>query len=247
MGFLPIDDEFRHPECRRLRRRRRDRDRPARADAVPAGVPKTGQMSETMAKVAAHNIAADIQGGPRPSLPIADLPAICVLDAGNNGTSSKRPRPRPRPIRQRPPAQRLYDGRPEAHWAKLAFERYFPPAANAASSPSNEGTCIMSTVTDLTTDTFEQAVAGPGITVIDFWAPGAAPAASMAPQPSAPPACAPTIASPGQRRRATRARRRVQIRSIPTSRRPTRRRAARHRSRAHCADDLVTALDKAAA
>ena len=29
---------------------------------MPAGVPKTGQMSETMAKVAAQNIAADVTG-----------------------------------------------------------------------------------------------------------------------------------------------------------------------------------------
>ncbi len=34
----------------------------------------------------------------------------------------------------------------------------------------------MSTITDLTSDTFDAAVAGPGIAVVDFWAPGAAPA-----------------------------------------------------------------------
>lgn len=48
-------------------------------------MPKTGQMSETMAKVAAHNIAADLRGGQHKRLPLSELAAICVLDAGNNG------------------------------------------------------------------------------------------------------------------------------------------------------------------
>ena len=56
-----------------------------------------------MAKVAAQNIAADLHGGKhRSDLPIAELSAICVLDAGNNGiifkadnvlaTDARRPR-----------------------------------------------------------------------------------------------------------------------------------------------------------
>jgi hypothetical protein len=60
-----FDDEFRHPELT-------DVDAagvataiaPPEPTAVPAGVPKTGQMSEAMAKVASRNIGADIQGGP---------------------------------------------------------------------------------------------------------------------------------------------------------------------------------------
>src|SRR5579872_1220243 len=65
MGWIPVDDEFRHPE---------HRDvfaagvaiaiAPPAPTPVPAGVPKTGQMTETMAKVAARNIAADIAGSP---------------------------------------------------------------------------------------------------------------------------------------------------------------------------------------
>ena len=123
MGFVPVDDEFRHPD---------HRDvfgagvaiaiAPPQPTEVPAGVPKTGQMSETMARVAAHNIAADITGGRHRELSLKELAAICVLDGGNNGIVFR--------------ADRVLAGRdgggtahvmagPQAHWAKLAFERYF--------------------------------------------------------------------------------------------------------------------------
>jgi NADH dehydrogenase FAD-containing subunit len=42
---------------------------PPAATPVPAGVPKTGQMTEGMARVAAHNIAADINGAPHKRMP----------------------------------------------------------------------------------------------------------------------------------------------------------------------------------
>ena len=46
-------------------------------------------MTEVMAKTAAHNIAADIDGAKRATLPLEDLGAICILDAGNNGVIFK--------------------------------------------------------------------------------------------------------------------------------------------------------------
>lgn len=120
MGFVPVDDEFRHPQ---------QRDvygagvaiaiAPPQPTAVPAGVPKTGQMSETMAKVAAHNIAADIQDGARRTLPLAELAAICVVDVGNNGIVFKADKV----LGDGDHARVMAD--PQAHWAKLAFERYF--------------------------------------------------------------------------------------------------------------------------
>jgi sulfide:quinone oxidoreductase len=120
MGFVPVDDEFRHPQ---------QRDvyaagvaiaiAPPRPTAVPAGVPKTGQMSETMAKVAAHNIVADLQGGKRRALPIDELAAICILDAGNNGVIFKADK-----VLGGDGTGHVMSG-PQAHWAKLAFERYF--------------------------------------------------------------------------------------------------------------------------
>ena len=86
---------------------------------IPIAVPKTGYMSEEMAKVAAHNIAAAILGGDTVRLPFPSIDAKCILDAGNTGvimTSDPILGPRDHAW--------LIPG-PEAHWAKLAFEKYF--------------------------------------------------------------------------------------------------------------------------
>lgn len=86
---------------------------------VPCGVPKTGYLSEEMARVVAHNIAASIAGQPLLGLPPGSIDAKCVLDAGNTGiimTSDHFLEPRDHAW--------LIPG-PEAHWAKLAFEKYF--------------------------------------------------------------------------------------------------------------------------
>ncbi|HEX8977612.1 MAG TPA: FAD-dependent oxidoreductase [Solirubrobacteraceae bacterium] len=125
MGFVPVDEQFRHPA---------HRDvfaagvaiaiAPPDPTPVPAGVPKTGQMTETMAKVAAHNIAADLEGTHNDLLPLEDLGAICVLDAGNNGVIFKAEHVLARNGTGKVPSAHLMAG-PQAHWAKLAFERIF--------------------------------------------------------------------------------------------------------------------------
>ena len=82
-------------------------------------MPKTGYASEEMAKIAVHNILADIAGEPLLSLSPGAIDAKCVLDAGNNGiimTADRLLEPREHAW--------LIPG-PEAHWAKLAFEKYF--------------------------------------------------------------------------------------------------------------------------
>ncbi|HLJ04205.1 MAG TPA: FAD/NAD(P)-binding oxidoreductase [Solirubrobacteraceae bacterium] len=125
MGWIPVDDEFRHPE---------HRDvfaagvaiaiAPPAPTPVPAGVPKTGQMTETMAKVAARNIAADIAGSPAAKLPLEDLGASCILDAGNSGCVIVGAR---HVLAQNSTSSgnvHMIAG-PQAHWAKLAFERIF--------------------------------------------------------------------------------------------------------------------------
>jgi hypothetical protein len=55
---------------------------PVGETAVPCGVPKTGYPSEMMAKTAAHNIAADITGGDRASMPFSMIHAYCIMDTG---------------------------------------------------------------------------------------------------------------------------------------------------------------------
>jgi sulfide:quinone oxidoreductase len=127
MGFVPVDEQFRHPE---------HRDvfaagvaiaiAPPEPTPVPAGVPKTGQMTETMAKVAARNIAADLDGTHNELLPLEDLGAICVLDAGNNGVIFKAEHVLARngAANGKKPTAHVMAG-PHAHLAKLAFERIF--------------------------------------------------------------------------------------------------------------------------
>ena len=88
------------------------------ANAV--GVPKTGFPAETMARVAAANIASQIRGQePTKEENFADIPAVCILDAGNNGVvilADKMLPPRKRGV--------MIPG-PQSHAAKIAFEKYF--------------------------------------------------------------------------------------------------------------------------
>ena len=120
MGFLPVTDEFRHTDIEDVYGAGVDiAIAPPGETLVPAGVPKTGQMSEVMAKVAAQNIAADLQGGDRRSMPITELEAVCILDAGNNGIIFKADH-----VLGDSEHPHVMTG-PQAHWAKIAFERIF--------------------------------------------------------------------------------------------------------------------------
>jgi sulfide:quinone oxidoreductase len=86
---------------------------------IPCGVPKTGYLSEEMAKVVAGNIVAAINKQQMVALPPAQIDAKCVMDAGDSGiimSSDHYLEPR---------AQVWLIPGPEAHWAKLAFEKYF--------------------------------------------------------------------------------------------------------------------------
>jgi sulfide:quinone oxidoreductase len=88
--------------------------------ATPVGIPKTGFPTERMAHIAARNIAAQIRGEEPSSRELfGDMPAVCVMDAGNNGVvilADKMLPPREHGV--------LIPG-PQAHAMKLGFEKYF--------------------------------------------------------------------------------------------------------------------------
>lgn len=119
-GFVKVDDHYRtasYPEV--YAAGVAVHVEPPQKTPVPCGVPKTGYLSEEMARVVAHNVVASIMGEPSIGLPPGSIDAKCVLDAGNNGiimTADHFLEPRDHAW--------LIPG-PEAHWAKLAFEKYF--------------------------------------------------------------------------------------------------------------------------
>ena len=76
-------------------------------------------MFPQMAKTAVKNIVADIKGLPRLHKKFEDVAAYCIMDTGNMGmmiVGDHMLAPREHEF--------IIPG-PEAHWAKLAFEKYF--------------------------------------------------------------------------------------------------------------------------
>jgi len=88
--------------------------------AVPIGIPKTGFPVESMAKVAARNIAAAIKGEPLSShKEFAEMAAVCMMDAGNNGVLILADHMLP------PRKGGVMIPGPQVHAMKVAFEKYY--------------------------------------------------------------------------------------------------------------------------
>lgn len=119
-GFVPVNDRYQHQTFANIYAAGvAVQVKPPHPTEVPTGVPKTGWMSEVMAKVAAHNIAADITGGQPREKPFGDIRPLCIMDAGSQGMIIGLDRVfKPRKFELMIPG-------PWSHWAKLGFEHYY--------------------------------------------------------------------------------------------------------------------------
>jgi sulfide:quinone oxidoreductase len=116
-GFVPVDGRYRHKDFPNifavgvavalL---------PVEETPVPVNFPKTGHMTEQMAKIAAQNIAAEILGGESTS---HDLMAECIMDMGGDAAHMiADPIRPPRNISEMSKGKRWL-------WAKRFFANYY--------------------------------------------------------------------------------------------------------------------------
>lgn len=88
--------------------------------SVPIGIPKTGFPTESMAKVAARNVAAAIKGEPPTAhKEFGEMAAVCMMDAGNNGVLILADHMLP------PRKAAVMIPGPQTHAMKVAFEKYY--------------------------------------------------------------------------------------------------------------------------
>lgn len=116
-GFVPVDGRYRHKDFPNifavgvavaLP--------PVEETPVPVNFPKTGHMTEQMAKIAAQNIAAEILGGESTS---HDLMAECIMDMGGDAAHMiADPIRPPRNISEMSKGKRWL-------WAKRFFANYY--------------------------------------------------------------------------------------------------------------------------
>ncbi len=116
-GFIPVDAHYRHPDfpgiyavgvAVALA--------PVEETPVPVNFPKTGHMTEQMAKIAARNIASDIKGG---ELTTHVLMVECIMDMGDKAAHV-----RADPVRPPRNVSQMSDGK-RWLWAKRFFANYY--------------------------------------------------------------------------------------------------------------------------
>lgn len=119
-GFIETDDGYRHKEHPEVFAAGVTVFVPPEGETpVACGVPKTGYPSEQMAKTAAWNIKADIEGLEPRTMPFSMIHAYCIMDTGNMGMMIVGDHM----LKERH-LEFIIPG-PQAHWAKVAFEKYF--------------------------------------------------------------------------------------------------------------------------
>ena len=116
-GFVPVDGQYRHKDFPNIYAVGvAVALPPVEETPVPVNFPKTGHMTEQMAKIAAQNIAAEIFGGESTS---HDLMAECIMDMGDEAAHMiADPIRPPRNISEMSKGKRWL-------WAKKFFANYY--------------------------------------------------------------------------------------------------------------------------
>lgn len=117
-GFIPVDKQYRHTKYRNIFVVGVAMAiAPPEPTPVPTGVPKTGYMTQKMAKTAAATIVSDIRNETPPTP--RELSVVCLMDMGNTAALMKAEPvlpPRERSVTKEGMRYKLL---------KLGFEKYF--------------------------------------------------------------------------------------------------------------------------
>lgn len=124
-GFIEVNDEYRHVNYPEIYAAGKAVHIPPISETpVACGAPKSCYPSELMARIAAHNIAADIEGGEHTKLPFSAIHAYYLMDSINLDTDI---------FGETADVENHLDfilPSPHAIWAKGAFEKYFTETHN---------------------------------------------------------------------------------------------------------------------
>ena len=117
-GFIPVDGNYRHKDYRNIFSVGVAMAiMPPEQTPIPTGVPKTGYMTEEMAKYAAMNIAEEIEG--KPLSEHGPVGAVCIMDMGDTAVFMKA-----KPVL--PPRQEAVMKKGiHYQWMKKGFEKYY--------------------------------------------------------------------------------------------------------------------------